>query len=133
MVAEGGGPAGEAVPDVVLAEKRAEYAVALQDALARIVTQLKSMPEVERVVLFGSYAAGRCDLLTDLDLIVVMHSGLDFVQRTARLYQQLNAGVDLDLLVYTPAEFARQRERGFVRQAVRTGRVLYEKDRVGGG
>ena len=91
------------------------------------------MPEVERVILFGSYAAGRRDLFTDLDLLVVMSSEQDFVQRTADLYRLLAAGVDLDLLVYTPEEFDRQRERGLVRQALKTGRVLYEKKRAGGG
>jgi len=29
------------------------------------------MPEVQQVILFGSYAAGRRDLFTDLDVIVM--------------------------------------------------------------
>jgi len=114
-----------------LAEKRAEYAEDLQRALNKIVSHLANMPQVEQLILFGSYAAGRRDLFTDLDMIVVMHSEQDFVHRTAELYQQLEAGVDLDLMVYTPEEFEQQRQRGFVRQALRTGRVLYEKKPVG--
>jgi predicted nucleotidyltransferase len=110
-----------------LEEKRAVYVVALERALSEVVARLAAMPEVESVILFGSYAAGRRDLFTDLDLLVVMSSELDFVHRTAELYRQIGAGVDLDLLVYTPDEFERLRQRGFVRQALQTGRVLYEK------
>jgi predicted nucleotidyltransferase len=112
-----------------LARRRAEYSEALDHALNTVVSRLAAMPQVERVILFGSYAAGRRDLFTDLDLLVVMASEQDFVQRTAELYRQLGVDVDLDLLVYTPEEFARQRRRGFVRQALKTGKVLYERQR----
>ena len=117
--------------DTTLTQRRAEYAEALDRALNRIVAQLAAMPEVERVILFGSYAAGRCDLFTDLDLLVVMASDQDFVRRTAELYRRISADVDVDLLVYTPEEFERLRERGFVRQALTSGKVLYEKERRG--
>ena len=119
--------------DLILAQRRAEYAEALDRALSKIVAHLANMPEVEQVILFGSYAAGRRDLFTDLDLLVVMSSEQDFVRRTAELYQQVAAGVDLDLLVYTPEEFERLRRHGFVRQALETGRVLHEKKRAGRG
>jgi predicted nucleotidyltransferase len=119
--------------DLILAQRRAEYAEALDRALSKIVAHLANMPEVEQVILFGSYAAGRRDLFTDLDLLVVMSSEQDFVRRTAELYQQVAAGVDLDLLVYTPEEFERLRQYGVVRQALETGRVLHEKKRAGRG
>ena len=108
-----------------LAEARARYVHALERALERAVKELRAMPEVQRVILFGSYATGRKDLLTDLDLLVVMESDQEFVTRTARLYQKLEPGVDLDLLVYTPAEFERLRGSGFVGHAATTGKVLY--------
>lgn len=116
-----------------LAVERERHARALEQDLSGLVKQLCSMPAVQKVILFGSYAAGSRDLFTDLDLLVVMHSEKDFVHRTAELYQKLAAGVDLDLLVYTPAEFERLRERGFVREALKTGKVLYEKERPAGG
>ena len=34
--------------------------------------------------------------------------------------------VDLDLIAYTPEEFERMRERPFVAQVLREGRVLHE-------
>ncbi len=116
-----------------LAARRAAYAAALQEALQRILAQLRRMPEVERVILFGSYAAGRKDLFTDLDLLVVMESSEDFLTRMARLRRDLNVGVDLDLLVYTPEEFTQMQDRGFLRQILATGQVLYERERAAGG
>jgi len=114
----------------VLQEKRAAYSQALDDALDRILDQLADMPEVEKVILFGSYAAGRRDLFTDLDLLVVMKTDQGPVQRTVELYRHLQIDVDADLLVYTPEELARQQESGFIRHALATGRVIYEKKRL---
>ncbi len=114
-----------------LEQKRIAYRQALEEGLDEILGRLREMPEVVKAILFGSYAAGRRDLFTDLDLIVVMDSDQDFVQRTAGLYQKLQVGVDLDLLVYTPDEFEKMRERGFLRHALETGQVIYEKKRAG--
>lgn len=110
-----------------LKERRQEYALALENALDRLLDELRRKPGVERVILFGSYGQGRRDLLTDLDMIVVMQSDQDFVTRTAQLYGEMNAGVDLDLLVYTPVEFEEMRGHGFLKHALRGGEVLYEK------
>lgn len=113
-----------------LKHRRDQYRQALDRALADILAQLVSIPEVEKVILFGSYAAGRRDLFTDLDLLVVMATEQDFVHRTADLYRQIQTDVDVDLLVYTPEEFQRQRQGGFVRHALATGQVMYEKKRL---
>lgn len=66
-------------------------------------------------------------MLTDLDLIVIMDTGQDVLHRTTGLVQKLQPSVDLDLLVYTPQEFEQMREGAFLRHAVESGRVIYEK------
>jgi predicted nucleotidyltransferase len=110
-----------------LDRQRQVYVAALERSLDDLVDQLADMPEVERVVLFGSYATGRRDLFTDLDLLVVMRSPLDFVSRTADLYRRLRTDVDMDLVAYTPEEIARVGTRPFLRRALTEGRILYEK------
>jgi len=110
-----------------LGQRRSAYCRALEEALRGILARLASIPEVERVILFGSYAAGRRDLFTDLDLLVVMDSSKDFVTRTAELYPTIQSGVDLDVLVYTPEEFERQKQTRFMKHALKTGEVLYER------
>ncbi len=56
-----------------------------------------------------------------------MHSPLDFVGRNVELARRLHAGVALDLLAYTPQEMEWMRHRPFLRRALQTGKVLYEK------
>lgn len=111
-----------------LASRRERYVAALAHDLQAIVQQLGRLPAVQQVILFGSYAAGRRDLFTDLDLLVIMDSDADFVTRNADLARRIHASVALDLLAYTPQEIERLRDRPFIRQALKTGVVLYEKN-----
>jgi predicted nucleotidyltransferase len=108
--------------------RREEYRQALEQALVRIRRRLADIPEVRKAILFGSCARGRRDLFTDLDLVVVMQSGVGFVERGADLRRRLEASVDIDLLVYTPDEFERMRPHGFLAHALEAGQVIYEKD-----
>ena len=72
-----------------LRAQRQAHVQLLESALSQLTAQLRAMPEVQQVILFGSYAAGRRDLFTDLDIIVVMDSPLGFVERLAELYRRL--------------------------------------------
>ncbi|MCP4168131.1 MAG: nucleotidyltransferase domain-containing protein [Chloroflexi bacterium] len=110
-----------------LATKRQAYRQELAQNLERILAILTRKSGVEQVILFGSYASGRRDLFTGLDLLVVMQSDQDFVTRSAALRQELPITVDVDLLVYTPEELARIQKRGFFRRLLSEGKVLYEK------
>jgi predicted nucleotidyltransferase len=110
-----------------LSAEREHYVRALERDLNSLAEQLSSVPEVQKVVLFGSYAAGRQDLFTDLDILVVMHSPLDFVTRNVDLARRLRVGVALDLLAYTPQEMEQMQDRPFLRHVLETGKVLYEK------
>jgi predicted nucleotidyltransferase len=110
-----------------LSVQRERYAKSLKHDLDSLVQQLSSMPAVQKVILFGSYATERRDLFTDLDLLVVMDSPLDFLARGVELARHLRAVVALDLLVYTPQEIKQMRDRPFLRHALKTGRVLYER------
>jgi len=97
--------------------------------LATVVARLAQLPEVQKVLVFGSYRQGRRDLFTDLDVLVVMRTTEGFLARTQRLYGLLGGGlgVDLDLIAYTPEELAANMSRPFFRQVLREGEVVYEK------
>lgn len=111
-------------------QMRDKHRLLLDESLRRAVRQLSAIPAVEKVILFGSYAAGRRDLFTDLDLIVIMQSDQAYIDRSALIYSSLQPSVDVDILVYTPEEFERMSERGFLRLALETGQVLYEKSPI---
>ena len=112
---------------VSVSAQRERYVAAMAEDLKSVVEQLSAIPTVQRVILFGSYAAGRRDLFTDLDILVVMDSPLSYVPRNADLAGRVRAGVALDLLAYTPQEMEQMRDRPFMRHALETGKVLYEK------
>jgi len=110
-----------------LTEMREKHVQALAKGLDALVSQLRNIPEVKRIILFGSYAQGRRDLFTDLDVLVIMDSPLDFISRNVELARKIHVDVALDLLVYTSQEFEKLRNRPFFRHIINTGKVLYEK------
>ena len=97
--------------------------------LAELVKALVESLAVRRIVLFGSRAAGAQVAVSDYDLIVVADTSLPVDER-AYLARKATRdfGVPLDLLVYTPEEYAKllRWRSSAVAIAEAEGRVLYE-------
>ncbi|MFQ6099249.1 MAG: nucleotidyltransferase domain-containing protein [Armatimonadota bacterium] len=81
----------------------------------------------ERVILFGSRARDDHEPWSDADLVVVMPSSLTFVERLVDVYRQVSPRITMDILVYTPEEFAAGNP--VIREALKEGKVLYERPR----
>ena len=111
---------------MTLAEKRAAYVRRLEDAVERIRTVLADVPGMQRVSLFGSYARGRRDLFTDLDVFVVWDTDRPFLERQRYLYSLLSLPVDLDIVCYTPAELAAAADSPLHRHLLQEEMVLFE-------
>ena len=103
---------------------REQHVAKLEAELPRIVAELKRLG-AKRVVLFGSFARGRRDLFTDLDILVVIEGHEPFVQRLARVYGAVAPRVATDLFVYTPEEFEELKDRPFWKHALEASQVLY--------
>lgn len=112
--------------DNTLSRKRQEYGRLLQRSLKEIVAKLSHL-NVERISLFGSYATGRIDLFTDLDILVIMDTDKPFLERTKEIYSLLALPVDADILCYTPEEFDRMRQSSFFTKILAGEVLLYEK------
>jgi len=110
-----------------LAAQRAAYVQQLDEALPLVVEALSRLPGVQRVSVFGSYARGRRDLFTDLDLFVVWETERPVLDRLRFLYSILDVQVDLDIVCYTPAELQARSDQPFIRQLFREEVVLYER------
>ncbi len=110
-----------------LVAQRTAYAQQLEEALPRVVEVLSQVEGVQRVSVFGSYARGRRDLFTDLDLFVVWETERSALDRLRFLYSILDVPVDLDIICYTPAEFQARSDQPFIRQLLRGEVVLYER------
>ncbi len=82
--------------------------------LRRRVVPLLQEAGVQRAIVFGSWARSEADGFSDLDLVVVMNSDLPRVERGFELARRLDEAlpVVVDLLVYTPTEFATGQTRG---------------------
>ena len=79
------------------------------------------------VIAFGSRVRGDALSTSDLDLILVSprFASLPFLKRAVHVVEGLGFPAGLELLCYTPEEFAVKREEiGIVRVAVEQGRTL---------
>jgi predicted nucleotidyltransferase len=109
----------------LLQHRREEHQKALWEEVERLTT-VASKLGVKRIVLFGSLIRAEPGLTTDLDLLIIWDTPLNFLERTVELYRRLQPRVATDLLVYTPNEMERMIHTPLVRQAVEKGKILYE-------
>jgi uncharacterized protein len=114
---------------LMLSQARTVYVGLLEQTLQEVVGKLAALPEVERFSLFGSFAKGKADLFTDLDILVVMDTDEPFSKRLRTLYGRLAVPVDMDLLCYTPQELRDMQDRPFLKRIRQEEVVLYEKKR----
>ncbi len=110
-------------------QRRAERQMMLEQELERYIDLLKEHIQPERIILFGSLVDHTLHDWSDIDLVIVCESNQRFLDRIKTILQLLQPRVGVDILVYTPAEFALlSRERAFVRDEILgKGRVLYER------
>ena len=98
----------------------------IADMVRRIVEQFHP----DKVILFGSRAGGRCAADSDVDLLVVMPVKGSVRRKAMEIDLALaDRTLPLDLIVVTPEQFERDRDRigTIVRPAAREGKVLYDR------
>ena len=101
------------------------HAAMLPDIVDRIVRQFDPL----QIILFGSYARGQADHLSDLDLLIVLPTGADKHRATVAILRALSDLAPVDVVVTDPAEIERRGALigGVLRPALREGLVLYER------
>lgn len=84
----------------------------------------------QRIILFGSLAAGRSRPDSDVDLLVVARTRrpLEFA---GRIHSHVGGTLPLDVVVRTPTEVSRALRSGdpFLTEVLRGGRLLYDETR----
>jgi predicted nucleotidyltransferase len=87
--------------------------------------------EPEKIILFGSYAAGTPASNSDVDLLIIMDTKRSTWDLAVEISSSLKHSFPMDILVRTPQEIARRLEYGdfFIRDIIERGKVLYERAR----
>jgi len=82
----------------------------------------------QQVVLFGSYAYGRPTNDSDVDILVIMSTDGNPIDKSVEMRLQLRPGFPLDLLVRTPEKVKERLALGddFMKDILENGEVLYE-------
>lgn len=93
----------------------------LKKSLEQIASEIRSThPEVEEIILFGSFSRGTFTPRSDVDItIIVHHADKRFIERPS-VYVDCFSRLDVDsnIIVYTVEEWQRMMEEGnaFVRE-----------------
>jgi predicted nucleotidyltransferase len=100
---------------------------AVCQALKLFLAELEGKhPEVEKVVIFGSFTKGQCVPGSDVDLLLILtESTIPLLERIPR-YMPSAFPVPVDVFPYTKAEVARMLGEGnpFIKRAVEEGKVI---------
>ena len=114
-----------------LQARRAVRKKELEYGLKKITRTLKDMGAL-KIVLFGSYASGTIRAWSDLDVLAIMPSTKGGKEWFKEIYDTVDMVVSADILPFTEQELkAKMETSSFIRHAVRTGRVIYEKEQKG--
>ncbi len=97
-----------------------------------LLEKIKAADRIDRIIFFGSEAAGTAGPDSDIDLIVVLDRGTSpgNFQESSANYLQISRAIreiekkhSIDLLVYTRPEFEKIKASGsiFIRRVLREG------------
>lgn len=97
----------------------------IDDRLIKVIRDYGS----DRAIVFGSRARGTRDEASDIDLVLVKETKLQFLDRLREFALLLPPGLPrVDAFIYTPKEFEvmKEWENPLIERALREGKVIYE-------
>lgn len=103
--------------------------------LNKLLTKLIVGYAPQQIILFGSFAYGKPDQHSDLDLLIVKETDKSPFQRrveVGRIVRDQSRLTPIQPLVITPQELKEQLQKGnpFLIEILQKGEVLYNADRV---
>lgn len=100
-----------------------------QKELVQIIKELAGKYKPEKIYLFGSFAWGRPNYDSDVDLLIIKKTKENFFQRNLAIRKIIDGRMPVDILVRTPKEIKKRLELGdfFYRDITEKGKCLYEK------
>lgn len=102
----------------------------METLLKKITDYVVHVADPEQIILFGSFASGRNNVHSDIDLLVITPHVYHRKALAGRV-EHFIAGFSLhaDVLVYTSEEVAGELRKplSFVATAVREGKIIFKK------
>ena len=90
-----------------------------------IVDQLKPY-NPEKIILFGSYAYGKPNENSDVDLVVIKKTDEPFHDRQKKARFFLNTSTPVDIFIFTPEEFETAKKNTIlISEAWKKGKIIY--------
>jgi predicted nucleotidyltransferase len=102
------------------------------EAIGELAERIAREFHPERIVLFGSYAAGTAHEGSDVDLLVVLPFRGNGIRKAIEILDRVNPSFPVDLLARNPKELQQRLAWNdfFLREIMEKGRVLYEAAHV---
>ncbi|MCX6252316.1 MAG: nucleotidyltransferase domain-containing protein [Bacteroidetes bacterium] len=80
--------------------------------LQYIINRIAEAYQPMQIWLFGSYARNTQNQASDIDLLVIKETETKATRRPDEIHKLFNPYIfDLDILVYTPSEFEKQKQQ----------------------
>lgn len=108
------------------AERKKNLLAELEKMIPIIIKEYRP----EKIILFGSMAAGNVKTASDLDLVLIKKTGKRPIDRQKELLKIVQPGIATDFFIYTPAEFEKglkEKPHFFETEIMQNGKVLYDK------
>jgi len=102
-----------------------------QEQINDIVIRIVDNIQPQKVILFGSYAYGKPDENSDIDLLVIKDTDVPANRRGREIRKHLRGlCIPMDILVYTQNEIDEWKDTrtAFITQVVEKGKILYGQE-----
>lgn len=107
---------------------RKQAAITDTEDLIATLNEYFKKKQVEKVLLFGSFARGTATRRSDLDLIIIKETSDRFLKRFDEFYDLYDIVPSaIDLLIYTPQEWGEIQSRRFFVTIMKEARTVYVK------
>lgn len=116
------------------ASSRARFKRVTRKQIDAVVQRIVQEFDPKKVILFGSYAYGKPNIDSDVDMLIIAESTERPAQRATRAYRAVHGKTfPMDIIVRTPEELAYRLALGdsFIKEIVERGKVLYARRDAG--
>ena len=98
--------------------------------IQHLIREITDRFQPERIILFGSFAYGRPDQDSDIDLLVIMDFKGSAREQAVKVVQTIDYHFPLDLMVRSREQISKRIDQGdfFLREVLEKGEVLYDRD-----